>query len=41
MAKVNEAKIDILIPDDLNANKGNEYGKHLIGKSFEKFGAWR
>jgi hypothetical protein len=41
MAKVNEAKIDILIPDDLNANKGNEYGHSLIENSLRQFGAGR
>lgn len=38
---VKEAKIDSLIPDDLNANKGTEYGQHLIEKSFRELGAGR
>jgi len=41
MAKVKETKIDTLIPDDLNANKGTEYGGHLMEKSFREFGAGR
>lgn len=40
-AKVVEAKINELIPDDLNANKGTEYGEHLIDKSFRELGAGR
>lgn len=39
--KVSNAKIDALIPDDLNANKGTEYGQHLIEESLGKFGAGR
>lgn len=39
--KVQQAKIDQLIPDDLNANKGTEYGQHLIEESLRKFGAGR
>lgn len=38
---VKETKIDALIPDDLNANKGTEYGSHLIEKSFRELGAGR
>lgn len=30
-----------LKPDDKNFNKGSQYGKHLLDKSFEKFGAGR
>lgn len=41
MAKIKEAKLSDIIPDDLNANKGTEYGKHLMNQSFEKFGTWR
>jgi len=37
--KVSEIKIDQLVPDNLNANKGTEYGKHLMDKSFRQFGA--
>ena len=39
--KIIEAKIDALIPDNLNANKGTEYGEHLIDKSFRELGAGR
>ena len=39
--KVVEAKINELIPDNLNANKGTEYGKHLMEKSFRELGAGR
>lgn len=39
--KVTETKIDTLIPDNLNANKGTEYGQHLIEKSFRELGAGR
>jgi hypothetical protein len=39
--KVTETKIENLIPDDLNANKGTEYGQHLIESSLSKFGAGR
>jgi hypothetical protein len=39
--KVTETKIDSLIPDDLNANKGTEYGGHLMEKSFRELGAGR
>jgi hypothetical protein len=39
--KITEAKIDSLVPDTLNANKGTEYGQHLIEQSLEKFGAGR
>lgn len=40
-AKIVETSIDQLIPDDLNANKGTEYGKHLMEKSFRELGAGR
>jgi hypothetical protein len=39
--KVIETKIETLIPDNLNANKGTEYGEHLIDKSFRELGAGR
>jgi hypothetical protein len=41
MAKVKETNIDALIPDDLNANKGSEYGQALIERSLRHFGAGR
>lgn len=39
--KITETKIDSLIPDTLNANKGTEYGQHLIEASISKFGFGR
>lgn len=39
--KVQEVKLSDLIPDDLNANKGTEYGTHLVETSLQKFGAGR
>ena len=39
--KTEVKKISDLIPDDKNANKGTEYGKHLMDKSFRQFGAGR
>lgn len=39
--KVIKSKIDELIPDDINANKGTEYGRHLIEKSLRELGAGR
>lgn len=41
MAKIIETNIEQLIPDDRNANKGTEYGQHLIEKSLREFGAGR
>lgn len=41
MAKTIETKIDKLIPDNLNANKGTEFGQHLIEKSLRELGAGR
>lgn len=43
MAKeqVTTTTIDKLVPDDKNFNKGTEYGKQLLGKSFAQFGAGR
>jgi sporulation protein YlmC with PRC-barrel domain len=35
------AKLEDLIPDDINANKGTEYGNSLIENSLRKFGAGR
>lgn len=39
--KIVETKIDSLFPDNLNANKGTEYGGHLMEKSFRELGAGR
>ena len=39
--KVKETKIEELIPDDINANRGTEFGMHLMEKSFREFGAGR
>ena len=39
--KVIEANIADLIPDDKNFNLGSEYGKGLLDKSMQKFGAGR
>lgn len=39
--KITETKIENLVPDNLNANKGTEYGQHLIESSLSKFGAGR
>ena len=41
MTKIIESKLSDLIPDNLNANKGTEYGANLIEKSFREFGAGR
>lgn len=41
MTKLKEAKLHELIPDDINANKGTEYGTHLVENSLRKFGAGR
>lgn len=41
MAETKSIKISELIPDDMNFNKGSEFGGHLIEKSFSKFGAGR
>ncbi len=41
MTKIVETKIDELIPDGKNANKGTEYGQSLVEKSLRKFGAGR
>lgn len=39
--KTVETKIDKLVPDNINANKGTEYGQHLVEKSLREFGAGR
>lgn len=39
--KVTEAKVTDLVFDDKNFNKGTEYGKALLDKSMQKFGAGR
>lgn len=39
--EVKETTIEELIPDNMNFNKGTEYGGHLMDKSFRKFGAGR
>lgn len=41
MAKMIEASIDSLIPDDKNFNKGTEFGEHLMDESLRKFGLGR
>lgn len=41
MAKTSHVKIDSLIPDNRNANKGTEFGSHLIEESLRKFGGGR
>lgn len=41
MAKLIETSIEAIVPDNLNANKGTEYGQHLIEESLRKFGAGR
>jgi hypothetical protein len=39
--RITNESIDNLLPDNLNANKGTEYGTHLIEKSFRELGAGR
>lgn len=39
--KISETSIGVLVPDDLNANKGTEFGGHLIEKSLRELGAGR
>ncbi len=39
--KITETKIENLVPDNLNANKGTEYGQHLVEESLRRFGAGR
>ena len=41
MAKIINTRIDGLIPENKNFNKGTEYGQHLIEESLRKFGAGR
>lgn len=41
MAEIEKRKIDELIPDDKNFNKGTEYGSQLLEKSIRQFGAGR
>ena len=41
MAKIEKKKIEDLIPDDLNFNKGTEFGQSIIEKSLRSFGAGR
>lgn len=41
MAKIKEAKLQDLIQDDRNLNKGTELGQELIEKSLREFGAGR
>lgn len=41
MAKVKKAKIADLVPDDLNMNKGCEFGQRLVENSIRQFGAGR
>lgn len=40
-SKIEEVSLDALIPDNLNANRGTEYGTHLLEKSFRELGAGR
>lgn len=39
--KVTEVSVADLVPDDLNFNRGTEYGNALLEKSIQKFGAGR
>ena len=41
MHKTHKAKVSDLIDDELNANKGSDFGNELMEKSFSKFGAGR
>ena len=41
MAKIIETTVESLVPDNLNANKGTEYGQRLLEESLRKFGAGR
>lgn len=41
MAKITKTKIDQLTPDNLNANKGTQFGQALIEKSLRDLGAGR
>lgn len=41
MAKVIEARIESLVFDDKNFNKGTQFGEHLMDESLRKFGLGR
>lgn len=41
MAKVIETRLENLVPDNKNFNKGTEYGDHLMDKSLREFGLGR
>lgn len=41
MAKMIETRIENLIPDDKNFNKGTQFGEHLMDESLRKFGLGR
>ena len=41
MAKIKKTKIEDLIPDDVNFNKGTQFGQSMIEKSLRTFGAGR
>lgn len=41
MAKMIETRIENLIPDDKNFNKGTQFGEHLMDESLRKFGIGR
>lgn len=40
-SKVNEQKLSSLVPDNINFNKGSEFGQSLIENSLRQFGAAR
>lgn len=41
MAKIIETTVESLVPDNLSANKGTEYGQRLLEEFLRKFGAGR
>lgn len=41
MAKMIETRIENLIPDNKNFNKGTQFGEHLMDESLRKFGLGR
>lgn len=41
MAKTEKIKIDRLVPDNRNFNKGTQYGDHLMDESLRQFGLGR
>ena len=41
MAKTEKMKIDRLVPDNHNFNKGTQYGDHLMDESLRQFGLGR